>query len=69
LSSFLLSKKSLKKSQGKTRQTEQQLRKKNIETGNELLSDLIQNHEHTPNRKQGKRMPLDIIYDQKFHYI
>ena len=41
--------------------------RKTLKTGNELLSDLIQNHEHTPNRKQGKRTPLDIIYDQSTH--
>ena len=41
--------------------------RKKLKTGNELLSDLIQNHEHTPNRKQGKRTPLDIIYDQTTH--
>ena len=41
--------------------------RKTLKTGNELLSDLIQNHEHTPNRKQGKRTPLDIIYDQTTH--
>jgi hypothetical protein len=41
--------------------------RKTLKTGNELLSDLIQNHEHNPNRKQGKRTPLDIIYDQTTH--
>jgi hypothetical protein len=43
-----------RENQRKTRQTELQLRKKTLKTGNELLSELIRNHEHIPNRKQGK---------------